>query len=113
MADAITHWAGKGETSPSTPVSSDELDYFERLYTADDDAWSEKYQWLPANLTFQEDGSVRFSSYVNNLHPTKHKQAYAALEKLIDLAIPAWDQVLGGCGRGKETYRFSLQKEAQ
>ena len=56
--------------------------------------WSYKYQWLPANLAFQEDGTVKFTSYINNLHPKKYPSIYHTIEKLIDTAIPAWDQFL-------------------
>ena len=60
----------------------------------DDVYWSRNYQWLPANLAFQDDGTVRFTSYINNLHPNKHPEIYRLVEKLIDKAIPAWDAVL-------------------
>ncbi len=63
--------------------------------TPEDDAyWSRTYQWLPANLAFQDDGTVRLTSYINNLHPKKHPEIYRLVEKLIDTAIPAWDAVL-------------------
>lgn len=67
------------------------------------------YQWLPANLAFQEDGTVRFTSYINNLHPRKHPEIYALVEKLVDKAIPAWDRVLSGTAvneRGEPQKRF-------
>ena len=56
--------------------------------------WSDKYQWLPANLAFQDDGTVKFTSYINNLHPKKYPGIYRTIEKLIDTAVPAWDQFL-------------------
>lgn len=116
VTDAISKWMGKGETAPAEPKPSDPSDIYNNLqkYTSGDENWSQKYQWLPANLVFQEDGSVKFSSYINNLHPNKHGETYAILEKLIDLAIPAWDQVLGQCGRaGEDSSRFSLPEEAK
>ncbi|KAM5360141.1 hypothetical protein ACJZ2D_013956 [Fusarium nematophilum] len=51
----------------------------------------DKYQWLPSNLKFRDDGSVRFASYINNLHPVKHRGIYGTIEKLIEKALPAWD----------------------
>ncbi|EGS22564.1 uncharacterized protein CTHT_0021120 [Thermochaetoides thermophila DSM 1495] len=39
-------------------------------------------------------GTVKFTSYINNLHPTKHVEIYRLIERLIDIAIPAWDQIL-------------------
>ncbi|KAF5680034.1 hypothetical protein FHETE_577 [Fusarium heterosporum] len=56
--------------------------------------WSRKYQWLPANVGFRNDGSAKFTSYVNNLHPAKFPHIYKTLERAIDRAIPAWDQCL-------------------
>jgi hypothetical protein len=56
--------------------------------------WSDKYQWLPANIGFREDGSAEFTSYVNNLHPTKFSDIYKTTERLVDRAIPAWDHCL-------------------
>ncbi|KAF4436169.1 hypothetical protein F53441_13313 [Fusarium austroafricanum] len=63
--------------------------------------WSEKYQWLPANVAFQGDGSAKFTSYVNNLHPTKFADVYKTLETLVDKVIPAWDH----CLREYRSYR--------
>lgn len=39
---------------------------------------------------------MRFTSYINNLHPKKYAETYRLIEKLIDTAIPAWEQVLSG-----------------
>ncbi|KAE9972274.1 hypothetical protein BLS_004099 [Venturia inaequalis] len=78
--------------------------------------WSDTYQWLPANLAYQEDGKVKFTSYINNLHPTRYSGIYEAVQSLIDIAIPAWDQCLTPAegynekqGAGRLSSRFSLQ----
>ncbi|ELR05446.1 hypothetical protein VC83_03609 [Pseudogymnoascus destructans] len=96
VSDAIELWAGKGE--PARARKSDSLDP-NRSYGQEGDGiplefWSDTYQWLPANLAFQEDGTVKFTSYINNLHPKKYPSIYRTIEKLIDTAIPAWDQFL-------------------
>ena len=88
MTDAIDKWSGKGHTVQ--PLLEEDYE------DIDSDYWSKTYQWLPANLAFQEDGSVRFTSYINNLHPKKHTETYKLLEKLIATAIPAWERVLSG-----------------
>lgn len=81
--------------------------------------WSTNYQWLPANLAFQEDGTVKFSSYINNLHPNKYPQIYRTVEKLIDKAIPAWDQCLSEytsfnkTTAGRHNSRFSQPENAE
>jgi hypothetical protein len=73
--------------------------------------WSETYQWLPANVAFQPDGGVKFTSYVNNLHPGKYPDIYRTLEELIKTSLPMWDQCLAmavgyerreGAGRTKK-----------
>ncbi|KAL1870237.1 hypothetical protein Daus18300_005302 [Diaporthe australafricana] len=58
--------------------------------------WSQKFQWLPCEVEFTEDTGtdVHISSYINNLHPTHHEAAYAAIEKIIALAIAPWNEVL-------------------
>ncbi len=74
------------------------------------DYWSRTYQWLPANLAFQDDGTVRFTSYINNLHP-KHSEIYRLVEKLVDIVIPTWERVLSSTSvdeSGKAQIRFDL-----
>jgi hypothetical protein len=56
--------------------------------------WSQTYQWLPANVAFQDDGSVKFTSYINNLHPQKYASIYRTIEKMIETSLPMWDQCL-------------------
>jgi hypothetical protein len=80
-------------------------------------SWSNKYQWLPANVFFRDDGTVGFTSYINNLHPTKYPEIYTVLERLIDAVLPAWDQCLKeqmeGAAvdvPGRATTRFSRTK---
>ncbi|KAH8893651.1 hypothetical protein GQ53DRAFT_684136 [Thozetella sp. PMI_491] len=112
VADAIERWADKGTTAPADPevAISRNSRWHHHEPLAQSGKWSAKYQWLPANVAFQEDGSVRFSSYINNLHPGRYPHVYQSIEKLVDLAIPAWDQILEGCGR-KES-RFSVPESA-
>ncbi|TVY87033.1 hypothetical protein LAWI1_G007198 [Lachnellula willkommii] len=80
--------------------------------------WSDTYQWLPSNIAFQGDGSVKFTSYINNLHPNKYPDIYRTIEKLVERALPAWDQCLarainykGKTGAGRTTSRFSKPAE--
>ncbi|KAF5011169.1 hypothetical protein FDECE_2694, partial [Fusarium decemcellulare] len=94
--DAIDRWAGKGDiipqNGPDIPVQRQS--YFDMNIggsTVHDSFWSNKYQWLPSNIRFQDDGSVRFTSYVNGLHPNKYREIYGTIEKLIEKALPAWD----------------------
>ncbi|KAJ4298808.1 hypothetical protein N0V88_003846 [Collariella sp. IMI 366227] len=83
--DAIDKWAGKGDVIPRHPDADKGIDY---------SYWSGTYQWLPANVKFTDNGGVEFTSYINGLHPTKHRRIYSTIERLIQTALPAWDQCL-------------------
>lgn len=123
VEDAVQSWAGKGDLIPKGEVAAANR----RLGRADFNVgggevpaqyWSDTYQWLPANLAFQEDGSVKFTSYINNLHPNKYPGIYETIESLIDIAIPAWDQCLTPAqgygvkqGAGRLGSRFSVQED--
>lgn len=54
--------------------------------------WSLPYQWLPADVTWDEDGDAQLESYINNLHPS-HEEAYWLIEGLINESIPLWNLV--------------------
>lgn len=95
--DAIENWAGKGDIIPREEWQEDPQDRFRYGVgggMVPPQYWSEIYQWLPANVAFQDDGSVSFTSYINNLHPNKYPEIYRTIEKLIETALPAWDQCL-------------------
>jgi hypothetical protein len=95
VRDAINRWSGKGDVLDHTKSSSNgRYDNGPRWTSVPSDYWSETYQWLPANVAFKEDGSVKFTSYINNLHPVKYSAIYQTIESLITTALPAWDQCL-------------------
>jgi hypothetical protein len=59
------------------------------------DRFSTRFQWLPSEVKFKGEGlEVEFTSYINNLHPIKHKGLYSTISKVISKAIPMWDEVL-------------------
>ncbi|KAM0426062.1 hypothetical protein ACHAPT_008693 [Fusarium lateritium] len=100
VEDAIDKWAGRGEVIPQ--LEPDEQPPSRWSWSSEPGTgvgdgnvnksfWSVKYQWLPSNVKLRKDGSVKFTSYINNLHPGKHRDVYATVEKLIERAIPAWD----------------------
>ena len=91
VINAVDGWSGKGEVAPQIeadqPVprkerASDYGSWIDRTW------WSQTYQWLPANLAFQDDGTLRFTSYINNLHPKKHPEMYRLVERLVNIASP-------------------------
>lgn len=98
VKDAIGRWAGKGIIIPKDAWERDEeRDRYNYGFGEDSvppHHWSTTYQWLPANVMFQDDGCVHFTSYINNLHPQKHRDIYHTIGKLIETALPLWDQCL-------------------
>jgi hypothetical protein len=111
---AIDKFAGKGEVIPKRPEWEEELTKEKRRTwrNVDNDTviggrylhrsfWSNTYQWLPANVKFTPDGRVQFASYINNLHPTKYRSIYNTIEKLIETALPMWDQCLAQYADGE------------
>ncbi|KAJ4135298.1 hypothetical protein NW768_004922 [Fusarium equiseti] len=95
VEDAVDRWSGKGEVisknEPVTDLRAYAYDTGIGGGTVDPSYWSDNYQWLPSNVCFQDDGGVKFTSYINGLHPTKHREIYSTIEKLIEKALPAWD----------------------
>ncbi|OQE20366.1 hypothetical protein PENSTE_c013G08080 [Penicillium steckii] len=57
--------------------------------------FSKNFQWLPCDVEFTDDG-CKIVSYINNLHPEKHKGLYEVIEKIISKTIPLWNESLEG-----------------
>ncbi|KAK0647061.1 hypothetical protein B0T16DRAFT_330051 [Cercophora newfieldiana] len=95
---------GKGQVTPrkdrSSPMAAPDPNSDSEGWN---DFWSETYQWLPANVSFRRDGTAKFTSYINNLHPDKHPEIYDRIEQLLDACIPAWDHVLNGYTHNETT----------
>ena len=68
-------------------------------------SYSTKFQWLPCDVELGDSG-CRITSYINNLHPRRHRPLYAAVEEVINRAIPLWDATLTPIDpRYREFYR--------
>eukprot|EP01080_Neovahlkampfia_damariscottae_P008473 gene8473-295_t len=59
---------------------------------------SDKFQWLPSDISVSKEGKVQFESYINNLHPLKFKELYSCLEQILEKFIPMFELVLGNNG---------------
>lgn len=114
VSDAVEGWAGKGKVigKDTTPVQ-------QGGWGIPPNYWSTTYQWLPSNVALQEDGSVKFTSYINNLHPTRYPDIYSTIEELIETALPAWDHCLlvqegwgEKYGPGRKGSRFPIPEDA-
>lgn len=123
VEDAIEKWSGRGEVvvgeEPWVPQGSERFSYGVGG-SIPPDFWSVNFQWLPSNVAFQDDGTVRFTSYVNNLHPNKYPEIYGAIEGLIETSLPMWDQCLKVAtnfnnvkGPGRNEGRFGVFDEPE
>ncbi|MFM9368567.1 DUF4246 domain-containing protein [Streptomyces sp. Da 82-17] len=56
--------------------------------------FSEKFQWLPTDVEVDAEGNATFLSYVNNVHPEKHRELAAVLPELFGRVLPLFENVL-------------------
>ena len=56
--------------------------------------FSERFQWLPTDVDVSADGEAVFRSYVNNVHPEKHRELASVLPDLFARLRPLWENVL-------------------
>ncbi|KAI9154930.1 Citrate synthase-like protein [Paramyrothecium foliicola] len=86
-------YCGMGET---IPVPKRRQIQHEDTYSSSsvDNSFSQSYQWLPCDVTIDEQGHPKIISYINNLHPVRHSHIYPVIEKFIEKSLPAWDVVL-------------------
>ena len=56
---------------------------------------SKGFQWLPSDFSVDGDGKVALiSPYINNIHPTRHKELYSAIPEILQHAVPVFERVL-------------------
>lgn len=56
---------------------------------------SEKFQWLPSDFFVDHAGKVTLaSSYINNIHPTWHKELHSVIPEILQCAVPMFERVL-------------------
>ncbi|KAL8803834.1 MAG: hypothetical protein Q9200_006061 [Gallowayella weberi] len=61
-----------------------------------DMAWSRRYQWLPFDVRFDDDGRGRawIDGYINNVHPIRNSALYGQVEILINHLLPLFNRTL-------------------
>lgn len=52
------------------------------------------YQWLPCDVTFDQNRQANIEGYINNLHPQRHAELYPVLAAAVDKAVPMWNATL-------------------
>ncbi|KAJ2659055.1 hypothetical protein IWW48_003684, partial [Coemansia sp. RSA 1200] len=55
---------------------------------------STKYCWLPTEFLVDMDGTAKITSYINNLHPIRHKEFYPTIANVFGRFIPLLEQVV-------------------
>ncbi|KAJ5648545.1 hypothetical protein N7490_004917 [Penicillium lividum] len=97
LNDALRH-AGQGEIVPipnETGITrediawrvSDRADISVRPY-------SRAFQMLPMDLELGDDGRWHIASYINNLHPVRHRNIYNIIEAAFNCMIPQWNMTM-------------------
>lgn len=61
--------------------------------------YSNQFQWLPCEVKFDSDGECQIASYINNLHPAKHRDLYRVIEQVLTRTIPLWEKSLASKSR--------------
>jgi hypothetical protein len=76
---------GKGTPSKKKEVKKKwQKDYAESI----------DYQWLPAEFHVDTNGKVSIRSYINNLHPVKHRGLYRTIGDIFERFVPLFNKVL-------------------
>ena len=65
------------------------------LEGADPKFVSKRFQWIPSDFSVDDHGKVTLvSPYINNIHPTHHKELYSIIPGILERAIPMFERVL-------------------
>ncbi|TFK85142.1 hypothetical protein K466DRAFT_200090 [Polyporus arcularius HHB13444] len=63
-------------------------------YEEESFAYSSRYQWLPTDFEIPGGGVARPLSYINNLHPVRHRELYSTISSILGRFIPLFNRVL-------------------
>ena len=56
---------------------------------------SKHFQWIPSDSSVGGDGKVTLTSpYINNIHPTHHKDLYSVIPEILQHALAMFERVL-------------------
>ena len=97
LDDALEH-AGQGEVIPvpqETGITREDIAW--RVSSRADiqvRPYSRYFQLLPSDWRLGEDGRWHVATYINNLHPVKHRNVYNTIEKVFNRMIPQWNMTL-------------------
>lgn len=96
--DEALRYAGQGEV---IPIPSD------KGVTREDMVWrvraradisvspySRLFQALPSDLQLDDGGQWHITTYINNLHPVKHRNIYGIVEKIFNCLVPQFNMTI-------------------
>ncbi|KAJ5239411.1 Protein of unknown function DUF4246 [Penicillium chermesinum] len=97
LDDALRH-AGQGEVIPipgDTGITREDMSW--RVSERADiqvRPYSRNYQYLPSDWELGDDGRWRILTYINNLHPIKHRNLYKIIEDVFNCVIKQWNSTM-------------------
>ncbi|KAJ5793180.1 uncharacterized protein N7503_009158 [Penicillium pulvis] len=96
--DDALRYAGQGKTIPmplETGITREDIAW--RVSSRADISvrpYSRSYQMLPSDWEFGGDGRWHIATYINNLHPAKHRNIYKVIEDIFNCMIPQWNMTM-------------------
>ncbi|KAL2010961.1 hypothetical protein VTN00DRAFT_3679 [Thermoascus crustaceus] len=98
LDDCLARSVG-GEIIPVPPEEEGDLvktEHYSYFSWPDEDtrAFSRKFQWLPCDVEFGDNNECYIRSYINNLHPKRHRRLYDIIQQIIARTIPLWNKTL-------------------
>eukprot|EP01122_Echinamoeba_exundans_P006630 TRINITY_DN1903_c0_g1_i1.p1 TRINITY_DN1903_c0_g1~~TRINITY_DN1903_c0_g1_i1.p1 ORF type:complete len:661 (+),score=162.41 TRINITY_DN1903_c0_g1_i1:318-2300(+) len=72
----------------------------------DNYSMSNQFAWLPAEFDVDKQGAVKILSYINNLHPIKHKALYGTIAKVFEKFVPLFNKTLSELASASPGIRF-------
>ena len=68
-----------------------------------------RFQWLPFDVEFENDGNARIRSYINNVHSLEYRNVYLSIEKMVNSSISLWNEILSALNQ-EPTVRIDESK---
>ncbi|KAJ5115280.1 Protein of unknown function DUF4246 [Penicillium alfredii] len=97
LDNALEH-AGQGEVIPvpqETGITREDIAW-RVLSRADIQVrpYSRWFQVLPTDFELRDDNRWHIATYINNLHPVKHRNIYKLIEEAFNCLVPQWNATL-------------------
>ena len=96
--DDALQYAGQGEVIPipaDTGITREDMSW--RVSERADiqvRPYSRNFQALPSDWEFGDDGRWHIATYINNLHPVRHRTVYMVVEDVFNCLIPQWNMTM-------------------